>query len=82
MGKFDKAKIEILRVIGEGNYLGKARRNFYISNRCWDLMHQLSLEFGINHSNVIEIAVRELYQRTYGSVPRIPLRARQRDDYE
>lgn len=56
---------------GEGNYLGKARRNFYLSNRSFDLLHQLSLEYGINHSNILELAIREMYVKTFGPVPPI-----------
>jgi hypothetical protein len=51
---------------GEGNYLGKSRRNFYLSNKCWVLMHEMAMELGINHSNVIELAVRKLYPEVTG----------------
>lgn len=54
-----------------GNYLGKARRNFYISFRCWRLMHELSLEYGLSHSGVIEMAVRRFYVNTFGELPGI-----------
>lgn len=56
---------------GMGNYLGKQRRNFYITNRCWNMMHDLSIEIGINHSGIIELAVREMYIRYHGQVPDI-----------
>ena len=75
-----RPKIEILQVIGEGNYLQKSRRNFFISNRCWDLLHQISLEMGLSHSGCLELAVREMYQRMYGTVPPIPLRTKRRED--
>lgn len=54
-----------------GNYLGKQRRNFNITNRCWDMMHNLSLDIGVNHSAIIELAVREMYCRYHGEVPPI-----------
>jgi hypothetical protein len=57
---------------GEGNYLGKARRNFYISNKCWTLMHEIAMELGVNHSNVIELAVRKLYPEVTGK-PVVPI---------
>lgn len=56
---------------GCGNYLGKQRRNFYITNRCWDLLHALSLEYGCNHSSMIELCVREKYVKDIGPVPAI-----------
>lgn len=59
---------------GQGNYLGKQRRNFYISNRCWEMMHKISLDIGVNHSAVIELAVREMYRRTIGDLPPIEYR--------
>lgn len=52
----------------EGNYLRKSRRNFNLSIRCWELLHRLSLELGVNHSNVIELAVREMHQKYIGPV--------------
>ena len=70
MSRKPLGKVEIVAM---GNWMGKARRNFMISNRCWHLMHELSLELGISHSAVIELSVRETYQRVYGRVPEIPL---------
>lgn len=56
---------------GQGNYLAKQRRNFYISNRCWEMMHELSLDIGLNHSGIIELSIREMYRRYMGNVPPI-----------
>jgi hypothetical protein len=49
-----------------GNYLCKARRNFYLTQRCWELMHEISMELGVNHSNVIEFAIRRMYSEICG----------------
>jgi hypothetical protein len=59
---------------GQGNYLAKQRRNFYLSNRCWEMMHTISLDIGVNHSAVIELAIREMYRRMIGNVPPIEYR--------
>ena len=56
---------------GCGNYLGKQRRNFYITNRAWDLLHELTLELGTNHSSTLELAIREYYVKLIGPVPPI-----------
>lgn len=56
---------------GCGNWLGKQRRNFYITNRAWDLLHELALEFGMNHSSMLEICIREKYVKDIGPVPPI-----------
>jgi len=56
---------------GCGNFLGKQRRNFYITNRSWQLLHALCLEFGVNHSSMIELCVREKYVKDIGPVPKI-----------
>ena len=66
----NRDKVEI---VGEGNWLGKARRNFYLSTTVNELIHKLSLELGISHSAVIELAAREMYARIHGSVPPVPL---------
>jgi len=71
-----------VEIVGEGNYLQKARRNFFLSGRCWMLLHNLSLELGINHSNVIEMAVRAYHQQIIGPVQGVPKRVkRDRDDF-
>lgn len=56
---------------GCGNWLGKQRRNFYITNRSWDLLHALALDFGLNHSATLELAIREMYVKNIGPVPPI-----------
>ena len=76
----DKRGLGHVTIVGEGNYLGKARRNFYISNRCWQLLHALSLELGLNHSSVLEMAVRAYHQTVIGPVPPVPLRTRRIDE--
>jgi len=55
-----------------GNWLGKARRNFNITRRCWQLLHVLCLEFGLNHSNMLELCVREMYVKHFGKVKKQP----------
>ncbi|RPH38332.1 hypothetical protein EHM92_00175 [bacterium] len=50
-----------------GNFLGKQRRNFNLTNRCWDMMHQLACDIGVNHSAIIELAIREMYTRYQGT---------------
>jgi hypothetical protein len=52
--------------IGSGNFLGKQRRNFNVSNKAWNLMHELALELGVSHSAIIELAVRHFYQSIKG----------------
>ena len=54
-----------------GNWLGKQRRNFYITNRSWDLLHKLCLEYGVNHSVMLEMTIRDKYAREIGPVPPI-----------
>lgn len=54
---------------GCGNWLGKQRRNFYITNRSFDLLHALALEFGINHSSMLELCIREMHVAKIGPVP-------------
>lgn len=56
---------------GQGNYLGKQRRNFYVTNRAWEMMHELSIDIGLSHSGIVELAVRDMYVRYHGSVPPI-----------
>lgn len=56
---------------GRGNWLGKQRRNFYLTNRCWRLMHELALDIGVSHGTIIELAVREMYARIKNEVPPI-----------
>lgn len=68
-----------VKIVGEGNYLQKSRRNFFLSGRCWTLLHNLSLELGINHSNVIEMAVRAYHQQIIGPVNAVPKRTRRGD---
>jgi hypothetical protein len=62
----------------EGNYLQKSRHNVNITRRAWDLCHELSMDLGINHSNVFELAIREMYQKYMGPVkpiePKVPHR--------
>jgi hypothetical protein len=54
-----------------GNWLGKQRRNFNLTNRCWDLLHELALEFGLDHGAMLEICVREKYIKDIGPLPKI-----------
>jgi hypothetical protein len=53
----------------EGNWLGKARHNFYITRRCWQLLHFLCMEYGLNHSSMLEICIREKYIKDIGPLP-------------
>jgi hypothetical protein len=69
-----KGEEEETRPPGQGNYLAKHRRNFYLSNRCWQMMHAISLDLGLNHSGTIEIAIREMYRRVIGNLPPIEYR--------
>lgn len=57
--------------VGSGNFLGKQRRNFNISNKCWDLSHELALELGVSHSAIVELAVRHFYQSIKGTPDKI-----------
>jgi len=56
---------------GCGNFLGKQRRNFYITNRSFDFLHALCLEYGLNHSSMLELCIREKYVKDIGPVPAI-----------
>lgn len=62
-----------VEIVSEGNWLGKSRRTYFLSNKCHDLLHEVSLQQGLNHSAVIELAVRVYYQQVIGPVPPIPL---------
>lgn len=50
----------------EGNYLRKARFNASLSNDCRMMMQELSAYKGVNACDVIELAVREMYETIYG----------------
>jgi len=54
-----------------GNWLGKARRNFNLTNRSWNLLHALCLEYGLNHSSMLEICIREKFIKDIGPLPPI-----------
>ncbi len=65
----------------EGNYLGKGKRTYNITDDCDKMLLDLSLQYGVNKSSVVEIAVREKYLRDIG--PWIPLKypeLKRRDD--
>ena len=51
---------------GRGNYLQKSRRNVYLSGKCWEMLHEMGVEIGLNHSNTIEICVRMAYPKVLG----------------
>jgi hypothetical protein len=55
----------------QGNWLGKARHNFNITRRCWHLLHLLCMEYGLNHSSMLEMCVREKYIKDIGPLPEI-----------
>lgn len=59
------------RLVGQGNWLGKAKHNIRITNRCWHMIHILSKEFGLNASSIIELSVRDKYVKEIGPVPEI-----------
>ncbi len=56
---------------GVGNYLGKQRRTLNLTNRGWDMAHEMSLDLGVSHSAVYDLAVREMWTRFHGHVPPI-----------
>lgn len=53
----------------------KNRKNYYLSADCIDLMEELALYEGLNQSNIIEFAVRELYEKRIGPRPKPEKRA-------
>lgn len=55
----------------EGNWLGKTRHNITMTARGWGLVHKLCLEYGLNYSEIIELAVREKYIKDVGPLPPI-----------
>jgi len=61
-----RPKPDNIDMTGSGNFLGKRRRSIFISNKCWNLMHELSLELGLSHSGIIEIATRMYYREMTG----------------
>lgn len=54
------------RYPGEGNYLQKSRKNFFLSRRCQDMLLELSCSLGVSQTSIIELAVREKYQKDLG----------------
>jgi hypothetical protein len=56
--------------MSEGNYLRKARKNFFISADCIEMMEDLSRYEGLNHSGVIEQAVRAMFEKRMGPRPK------------
>ena len=44
----------------EGNVLGRARKNFYLSRDCCYAIDVLSSRLGLTESGVIETAIRDL----------------------
>ena len=69
-----------VEIIGEGNWLGKVRKNYMITQTAVDCCHELTLQTGFNHSHVVEWAIRKLYQELIGPVPKIGLVTRKVDD--
>ena len=59
------------RLKGMGNWLGKTRHNITMTDRGWDLTHRLAMEYGLDHSAIIELAVREKYLKEIGPLPPI-----------
>lgn len=56
---------------GVGNYLGKQRRTLSLTNTGWELAHKMSLDLGISHSGIYDLAIRKMYAEMYGQVPPI-----------
>ena len=73
MTKPDRPKVEILKVIGEGNYLQKQRRNFYIPRTTFEMLHELALMDGVSHSDEINLIVRRAYREVFGRVIPVPI---------
>ena len=46
-----------------GNYLAKYRVNFYLSEEARRMIHVLSVQHGVSHTAVVELAVREKFTR-------------------
>lgn len=80
MGKTDRPKVEIVKVIGEGNYLEKQRRNFYIPRTTFEMLHELALMDGVSHSDEINLIVRRAYREVFGKVIPVPLIKKRVDD--
>lgn len=75
-----KPKVEILKVIGEGNYLEKQRRNFYIPRTTFEMLHELALMDGVSHSDEFNLIVRRAYREVFGKVIPVPIRRKKVDD--
>ena len=52
--------------MSEGNYLRKARKNYFISAMAVKMLEDLSMDKGVNHSGIIELAVRDMYEKRFG----------------
>lgn len=57
------------RYCGNANYLGKSRRNFYISFTAWRCLIELGLADGLNNSAELELAIRERYFNRFKREP-------------
>lgn len=68
------AKIRFPRRL-EGNYLGKSRRNYHLSDRCVQLLQECTVNEGLSQSSVIEQAVREYYMNRRGKWESLQKRA-------
>lgn len=80
MTQSSRPKVEILKVVGEGNYLEKQRRNFYIPRTTFEMLHELALMDGVSHSDELNLIVRRAYREVFGKVIPVPLRKKTVDD--
>jgi hypothetical protein len=51
--------------VSEGNFLGKKRKNFFLSKDCCRYIVELCYRLGLSEGGVIELAIREKYDRTF-----------------
>lgn len=56
----------------EGNFLGKSRKNFFLSKDCRRYIVELCYKEGLSEGAVVEQAVRRMYEQVIGERPSSP----------
>jgi hypothetical protein len=54
----------------EGNYLNQSRINLFLSKDCHSYMRELAIHEGLKLGPVVEVAIREMWEKRFGPRPR------------
>ena len=55
--------------MADGNYLGKKRKNYFLSGDCCRYIVELAFRLGLSEAAIIELAVRSKYEEVFGERP-------------